>query len=167
MSPPAKKTPAKKAAAGQPTAKAIAQLGPLAAKAAEALKDPATRDKLLENGQKVVDYVKEQRGKRPPKDSTNDDGPALRLFHQRLVRREKRVRKAIILLVGGDATLADALAPVVEALDGVVTTLAVAEALPLMSRRKAHRAIDGVLDEVEDQILAASLGLTGPADLDG
>ena len=134
------------------------QLSPLVDNAMRALQDPRTQQELLARGRQAVGAYQMWR-----QDRDGTDGGPLRVVHNRLERRERAVRSAVQTLVGDDPVLAVQLAPVTTALDGVVRTLAVAEPLPLMRRREAHRAVSDVLDTLESKLLEVSLaGVTPP-----
>lgn len=139
-------------------------LAPLANKAAEALRDPETRQRVISQGRAAADVAQRWRGERAGRARAGDaddagEESAFRVVHRRLGRREQRLREAITGLMSDDQVLAAQLAPVINALDGVVKALTVSPALPLMRRRQAHRAIDDVLDSIDGQLLDASLGL--------
>jgi hypothetical protein len=139
-------------------------LRPLAAKATEALADPVVRQRILEQGQVAAGAFQRWRDERTARggDGGGDGGSALRVVHRRLERRERRLREVVAALSADDPLLGARLGPVVAELDGVAKALAVADAMPLRSRRAAHHAIDDVLDRLERGLLEASLGLVDP-----
>jgi hypothetical protein len=112
------------------------RLAPLATKAVDALRDPEVRARLKSQGEIGIDAVQRWRAGRS---EGATEGRSLRLVRQRLGRREQRLRTAVDGLGEQDPGLRAALRPVVDALDGVTKALTLAEALPLRSRRKAHR----------------------------
>jgi hypothetical protein len=154
----------KKASGGKVDVKAL--LKPLAASAVAALNDPAKRQKLLEQGRSVSAMSQRWWTERAGKadDAADRDEPktggrgALDRFGQKgLERRAERTRAAIAELADREPALGVELEPVVALLDGVERALIAAAAQPTIKRTKAHRAIDGVLDQVEQSVFDAAL----------
>lgn len=174
-------SPRKPRAGGSPSAKGQAarrMAQPALDKAIEVLHDPATRELLIEQGQKLADagqrWVEKRRAAKRREVRQADAGPGLaarvgasagQMFGQRkLERRVDRVRAAIDDVTDGRPDLDAALEPVRDALDLVGDNLTVSAALPLGKRKKAHLRIDRQLDRLENELFESIFAQGGDAE---
>jgi hypothetical protein len=139
----------------------------LMARAIEKLQDPMVRKQLLtygRTGMKAAQQWQRQRQALAGVADSRDPSPGLgqkvgQHFGQgRLERRVDNLRAAVAELCHDRPELTESLDPVARAIDDVAVTLRIAEALPLVKRKRAHLRIDSVLDRLETGLFEATLG---------
>jgi ribosomal protein L17 len=153
--------PAKRAAAG----KATGITPDLKKQALEALRDPKVQAQIIEHGSAAIGAAKGWLVERPRREGPSIAGRIServgdRFGHTGLERRASNVRDAVDALTADSDDLTTCLRPVTESLDEVDKLLTVAKNLPFAKRRKAHKRIDDVLDDLEsglfDSVLAGA-----------
>lgn len=133
-------------------------LQPAVRKAAEALNDPETRQRLADQGRDAVAAGQRWNEKRrQERDAEGDPGLLARagetanqaLSQRKLERRVERLRAAVDALVENRPSRQADLDPTSVAIDDAAAKLTVAAALPAETRPQAHRQIDLQLRDLE------------------
>jgi len=139
-------TPAKRPGASKGAAIAPA----LTEQALRVLNNPIVQEQILEHGGAVIDAARQW-------GASVADSIGERFGQNGLERRAANLRSAVSGLSKDSPSLAAALRPVAESLDEVDQLLKVSAALPFAKRKKAHRRIDDVLDNLEKGLFDATL----------
>lgn len=160
------------APAAKPTAgKGKEAIDRFTAQALIVLQDPKVREELLKHSRAVMETAQQWiADRRKNSDRSITDRLAERVggrFGQRgLEHREANLRAAVSDLSADSPTLATSLRPLTQALDDVARLLKVAAALPFAKRKRAHRKIDDVLDDLESGFFDAVLEGARPTSLE-
>ena len=154
MSSPKKRPPAK----GIAKSKGAAVAGLAFEKAKQALQDEKTQAMLLEQYQSTKAQAQQWREER--RAGGEGAGESRRLGDQfgqgKLERRVENLAASLDSLASGRPELADALAPVSDAVAQLRVSVEVAGRLPIVKRKQAHLRIDHELDRLEKSLFDAS-----------
>lgn len=153
---PNAKTPPKNRAAAKAQDATVAGLA--LEKALEALRDERTRKMLMEHGKSILGRARGWHKERQA--SAEHSGEARRLgdqFGQRkLERRVEKLASSVEALCSGRPELAQALAPVNDAVTQIGLSVDIAGRLPIVKRKQAHLRVDRELDRLEQTLFEAS-----------
>jgi hypothetical protein len=140
MAPPSKQPDRSKAAVIPPE---------LVKRALNALKDPEVQEEVLRHSKTVMDAAKRWR----PSINDRFEKVGDRFGQTGLERRASNLQEAVTELSSASPALAATLRPVTESLNEVGHMLKVSDKLPFAKRRRAHKRIDDVLDDLESGLL--------------
>ena len=132
------------------------------AKAMDALQNENTRKMLVDNGKAIAAEIQQWRSDHKLDTATDTEPSWLseKFGQGKLERRVEDLAATLASLSAVRPELAEALAPVREAVNQIRTSVEIAGRLPLLKRKQAHLRLDKVIGSFEKKLFEASLPST-------